>query len=239
MTKSDQTVECLASEFRTRGYVVARQMLGDSQIRAALAECLRLSALAVDVECSIGDFNLESETGGYKSQRSVDLCYKGTLRKVQNVVCYSWLFLSLSREEAVVWWPQRLLKTKVELGASVLWFKPGRIGSAKPWHQDAPYLQEHRDRQIAIWVALDEADEANGCVWFLPGSHERGLLPHCGIKPTYIISSEDAKRAVSYPLMPGDAVIFHSLTLHHSDINRSARPRRALMYRFKPACTCR
>lgn len=50
-------------------------------------------------------------------------------------------------------------------------------GSVWPWHQD--YGSWMRDgipepRMVTLMIALDEATELNGCLYFLPGSHRAG-----------------------------------------------------------------
>lgn len=39
-------------------------------------------------------------------------------------------------------------------------------------HIDSTFLQVDPPEQvIGVWIALDDATEANGCLWFIPGSH--------------------------------------------------------------------
>lgn len=46
------------------------------------------------------------------------------------------------------------------------------------WHQDNGYVDVSPGTNLTIWVALDDVDTVNGCVWVMPGSHRAGLLPH-------------------------------------------------------------
>ncbi len=39
------------------------------------------------------------------------------------------------------------------------------------FHLDAPYWSFTSRDAISIWIALDDATEANGCLYFFPGSH--------------------------------------------------------------------
>jgi len=114
---------------------------------------------------------------------------------------------------------------------------PGGPGQA--WHQDEHYIPS-RDRSVtAAWIAVDAADEANGCLRFLPGSHRRGILwphgPHgdedfdpVGEAQHHPYGEEDA---VVVEAAPGDVVLFHGYLLHRSGPNRTAdRFRRALAF---------
>jgi ectoine hydroxylase-related dioxygenase (phytanoyl-CoA dioxygenase family) len=50
--------------------------------------------------------------------------------------------------------------------------KPARDGAETPWHQDEAYWDPgFRHRAISIWTPLQPATAANGCMWFVPGSH--------------------------------------------------------------------
>lgn len=58
-----------------------------------------------------------------------------------------------------------------------------------PWHQDEGYWRsgmpgvEFSDlRATSIWCAMDHADEQNGCMWMVPGSHKMGLFEHRPVK---------------------------------------------------------
>ena len=87
-----------------------------------------------------------------------------------------------------------------------------------------------------MWVALDHADEDNGCVWYVRGSKERGMRPHeaSGLlgfsqKCSDYGTAEDLANEMPMRASPGDVVGHHSLMLHRAGANVTAdRPRRAL-----------
>ncbi|MDB4634467.1 phytanoyl-CoA dioxygenase family protein, partial [Rubripirellula sp.] len=47
-----------------------------------------------------------------------------------------------------------------------------------PPHQDGYYFMITPCEAVTMWLALDEVDDENGCIRYLPGSHRNGLLPH-------------------------------------------------------------
>ena len=58
---------------------------------------------------------------------------------------------------------------------TMLYFKPpGARGQAL--HQDQYYLRVSPGTCMAAWLALDDCDEANGCLQVVPGSHTWPLL---------------------------------------------------------------
>jgi ectoine hydroxylase-related dioxygenase (phytanoyl-CoA dioxygenase family) len=105
------------------------------------------------------------------------------------------------------------------------------------WHQDYSYWPLDRPRGITIWLALDPADEENGCIRYISGSHRWG---EC--RPTvYTLDSaygqegelpplrieEESATADSVSCSAGHAIAHHPLVCHMSRTNRSERHRRA------------
>src|SRR5688500_12136607 len=57
--------------------------------------------------------------------------------------------------------------------------KPARPGAATPWHQDEAYwIPALSYNALSIWIPLQPATLANGCMQFVPGSHKHEVLPH-------------------------------------------------------------
>ena len=44
-------------------------------------------------------------------------------------------------------------------------------GAPTQFHQDLPWWPFDTDHACTIWIALDDATVANGCLYFVPGSH--------------------------------------------------------------------
>jgi phytanoyl-CoA hydroxylase len=117
---------------------------------------------------------------------------------------------------------------------TMLYFKPaGSRGQAL--HQDNFYLKARPGNCIAAWMALDRADEDNGCMMVVPGSHRWPIL--CTEKADTTISFTDvtvpvpsAYDVVPVVMEPGDVLFFHGSLVHGSLPNGSAdRFRRALI----------
>lgn len=47
---------------------------------------------------------------------------------------------------------------------------------AVPWHQDASFWSLSPARTVTVWLAIDDADEANSAMRFIPGTHNKGAL---------------------------------------------------------------
>ncbi|XP_059115955.1 phytanoyl-CoA dioxygenase domain-containing protein 1 isoform X3 [Peromyscus eremicus] len=56
-------------------------------------------------------------------------------------------------------------------------FKQPHFGGEVSPHQDATFLYtEPLGRVLGVWIAIEDALLENGCLWFIPGSHTRGLV---------------------------------------------------------------
>jgi ectoine hydroxylase-related dioxygenase (phytanoyl-CoA dioxygenase family) len=116
--------------------------------------------------------------------------------------------------------------------------KPPRTGAETPWHQDEAYWDPALEYSaFSIWMPLQEATLDNGCMQFVPDSHQLGVQPHhhIGNDPKVHgleIDQIDASRAVACPLPAGGATIHSSQTLHYAGPNLTDQPRRAYILAF-------
>ena len=107
--------------------------------------------------------------------------------------------------------------------------KPPHFGSAKPYHQDNFYFRIlPADHLITAWIALDDVDEANGCLRYIEGSHKNTLLSHEPLagEPYNLVPNPDLidfKKEALAPVGKGGVVFHHSRTLHSSYRNGSDR----------------
>jgi ectoine hydroxylase-related dioxygenase (phytanoyl-CoA dioxygenase family) len=119
--------------------------------------------------------------------------------------------------------------------------KPPQYGAATPWHQDEAHRNDPGTdyEQISIWMPLQEATQANGCMRYVAGSHLGAVLEHRSpnndprITALECIGSFRAELAVNCPLPPGGAAIHHCRTLHGAGPNQSDQPRRAYILAFR------
>lgn len=109
--------------------------------------------------------------------------------------------------------------------------KPPRSTTETPWHQDESYWHPQLDyRSLSIWIALQDVDERNGCMSFVPGSHANPVPPHQHIGAgraahglEIVPGSADTSTAVACPLPAGGATVHHSRTLHYTSAQRHRR----------------
>jgi ectoine hydroxylase-related dioxygenase (phytanoyl-CoA dioxygenase family) len=123
--------------------------------------------------------------------------------------------------------------------------KPAAIGGVNMWHQDSPYwrILAPKTSQMTAWIALDDADESNGCMSMVPGSHLWGTqidflhsLKNFDEMPPRL--GEHELRAKLCPVPKGHVHYHHSLAWHGSNANTSGRPRRAIAIHYMTDETC-
>ncbi|MEM9035988.1 MAG: phytanoyl-CoA dioxygenase family protein [Actinomycetota bacterium] len=113
-----------------------------------------------------------------------------------------------------------------------LWKEAG--GGATPWHQDQVYWPLDTDRTITMWLALDEVEQFDGGLRFVPGSHRDGALAGEAISDEserrfeQLIADGGLSIRPNPPMRPGDASFHLGWTLHGSAANTSGRERAAM-----------
>lgn len=117
-----------------------------------------------------------------------------------------------------------------------LFSKPARHGGVVAWHQDYSYWTWTTPMaHLTCWIGLDDVDEANGCLHYIPASHRWGLVEKTALAGDMDAVRErldtgqraDFDRRVPIVLRRGEATFHHPLLMHGSYANRSERPRRA------------
>jgi phytanoyl-CoA hydroxylase len=114
-----------------------------------------------------------------------------------------------------------------------------------PWadgialHRDLPNWPFDDRRALQVWIALDAADRANGCLAYLPASHDVGAGATAPIRGSMArLLDEEPRLADVEPVLVevdrGDAVVHSGMVVHASGANLSPRWRRALTAQYFP-----
>jgi ectoine hydroxylase-related dioxygenase (phytanoyl-CoA dioxygenase family) len=130
-----------------------------------------------------------------------------------------------------------LLGGPVRFWHDQLFCKPAHHGGVVAWHQDYSYWTRTEPMShLTCWIALDDSDRDNGCLYYVPGSHRWKLLPVTGLTGNMddimtVLSPEQQKafQPVPIELKRGQCTFHHPLMVHGSYENRSQRPRRATL----------
>lgn len=120
-----------------------------------------------------------------------------------------------------------------------LWKMP-QDSKPTPWHQDTPFWPMNEPGALSAWIPLDDVDEENGCMMFVPGSHKIGKLNGIDLVHPQNIFDEvrgselEKTRPVKVPLKKGSCTFHNGLTFHYAFANQTDRPRRVLAIIFMP-----
>jgi phytanoyl-CoA hydroxylase len=123
-----------------------------------------------------------------------------------------------------------LIGPNVQLHHTKMLVKPPAKGAPFPMHQDYPYFPHERHTVLAASVHLDDADEENGCLCVVPGSHLRGPIAETGESHSLDVPLSDG---TPLPASAGDVVLFNYLTIHGSGVNASTRSRRNVLFQYR------
>ncbi len=131
---------------------------------------------------------------------------------------------------------QQLFGDDMEMDFDMLIAKAPQTNAPTPWHQDEAYWVDMPDkRAVSCWFALDPSTVDNGCMWFVPGSHQKGLRSHrqTGNKGALACTASEAE---GHPveLQAGSCTFHHGRTLHYSRGNTTPDNRRAFIVNYRP-----
>ena len=105
-----------------------------------------------------------------------------------------------------------------------------------PWRQDAGVLRPEADNSllITVWIPLSEANEGNGCLMVIPGSHKYGVRRHQATN-TYRIPAEELPpgELKMLPIKPGGLILFSNLVCHSSLPHASDHVRWSIGLRYQ------
>jgi phytanoyl-CoA hydroxylase len=144
------------------------------------------------------------------------------------------VFERFSRNAALAALADDLGLVDPQVWQSMYIFKQPGIGGEVAWHQDASFFDTTPSTVTGFWFALEDATQANGCLWVQPGGH-RGPLRERFVRegdtlrmePLDTLPWPDIRSAVPVEVAAGTLVCFQGKLPHWSAPNRSDRSRHA------------
>ena len=96
------------------------------------------------------------------------------------------------------------------------------------FHQDAKYIGLEPHNWVTVWVAVTDANEKNGCMRMLPGSHKEDLKTHEQkfdennlLTRGQTIENVPIKKTTPVVLKAGQMSLHHPKIVHGSGLNKS------------------
>jgi phytanoyl-CoA hydroxylase len=218
--------------YRRDGYVLVRGLLGPRNVAACTAALADLAAGRI----APGETKLMFEAGVDPAALAPDE-RELRIRKYMDFVKAASALKAAAMSRRLHAILDQLLGQGRVLMQEMALVKPPRIGSEKPWHQDAAYFRvTDPGLVVGVWIALDPALTMNGCMELVAGSHLDGPVPHvhendfnrCRIVPGRV----RARERIAIEMQPGDALLFHSLLHHFTAPNKSDLRRRAIQFHY-------
>jgi ectoine hydroxylase-related dioxygenase (phytanoyl-CoA dioxygenase family) len=148
------------------------------------------------------------------------------------------IYAAIVRARRVAGAMEQLLGDEVYHYHHKMMLKEPRAGGAWEWHQDYGYWYNNGclyPDMASCLIAVDRANQANGCLQVLRGSHKMGRMNHdatgdqVGVDPERVAAACEQLELVYCEMEPGDALFFHGNTLHRSDRNTSEHARWSLI----------
>ena len=138
---------------------------------------------------------------------------------------------------------EQLIGPDIILWGSQVFCKPAGTGKEIPWHQDGQYWPIRPLATCSVWIAIDDASPENGCMRYIPGSHEGGVVMRhrTSDRKDLVLNEEvepelfDASSARDDVLEAGQFSLHDVYLIHGSNANRSSKRRAAFVIRYMPA----
>lgn len=134
---------------------------------------------------------------------------------------------------------QDIIGPNIICWASAILSKKPQDPRQVPWHQDASFWSLSPARTVTVWLAIDDADESNAAMRFLPRSHTRGKIDETamGAESVFhkgIAVTDDMGAPFTNSLRAGQMSMHADMLVHGSLANTSDRRRCGLTLRYCP-----
>lgn len=176
-------------------------------------------------------------------------------RALHGCQLYDSLFAELIRQPIFLQTAETLLRDKVYLHQLKVNLKQPFCGESWPWHQDYIYWRNEDlvpgDNIISAMIYLDDVNDFNGPLFFIPKSHKMGCIEskpkedspegwegNVSADLTYQVDQDTIRKLAQENGMasskgpPGTIVWFHGNLIHASPENISPYPRRVAILTY-------
>jgi ectoine hydroxylase-related dioxygenase (phytanoyl-CoA dioxygenase family) len=221
-------LESVIAGFEEDGYALIPDLLSAEQLARlrAVTDDIAASANPSEGDTAVIDFEDPAPGRGRPIQR---------IKKPHRVDPF---YMELASHPSILAIVERLIGPSIRLNHSKINMKSADGGAALEWHQDWAFAPHTNMSTCVASVMIDDADENNGAMQVLAGSHRGPLIEHHDEDGYFVgVIAPDAPEMdlgrVKMLSGPAGTVAFHHpLTIHGSGINRSGRQRRILFLEY-------
>ena len=217
-------------QWRDRGYFIVRRAIDPADAREVRG-VIRNHILTPELETRRDELDPMDPMGDSPAAR------EARLRKLGNFCTRSPLIWhTIHANPRILAYARHFLGEDILLKFNSCFLKPARTGSATPWHQDNGLWRDGETTPFNLWLAIDPATRANGCMQFIPASHHGPIVEHvqydgaihAELPRDHVAQMIDTHGLEHIELDPGDMVCWHSSLYHHSPPNTSDHSRIAV-----------
>ncbi|MBS0632101.1 MAG: phytanoyl-CoA dioxygenase family protein [Verrucomicrobia bacterium] len=220
--------------YHEQGYLIVRQAFTPAEVQAGIDG---LVDLIMGKRPDFTHIYFEGKARDILPTLNADQ-RQDAVRKIGDFVEFDARLKAISHHPAMMDVVQRLMGgAKPGMFQDMALIKPPLLGREKPWHQDKAYFEYPINTPVVgVWIALDEATVANGCMQLLPGRHKEGPILHFQRRDWQICDNTIlGTKSVAAPLKPGGLLFFDGMLPHGTPHNSSPKRRRALQFHYAPA----
>jgi hypothetical protein len=154
---------------------------------------------------------------------------------------FEWLF-----DPDVLDLVEDVLGPDIDLFSSHFIAKPAGGSLRVPWHEDSAYWRDMIQPMevVTVWLAVDESDEGNGCVYFIPRTHDNGYSEYYDVDANKNVFMTEIRKGqfdetIKRPaiLAKNEASLHHAKLIHGSPSNTSPRRRTGYTMRYIASST--
>jgi hypothetical protein len=139
-----------------------------------------------------------------------------------------------------------ILGPDIDLFSSHFISKPAGGSMRVPWHEDSAYWKGMLEPMevVTVWLAIDESNEENGCMYVIPRTHDNGYSEYYDVDPNKNVFISEIRKGqfdegLKRPLIlqPNQASLHHAKIIHGSPSNTSAKRRTGYTMRYVRSST--
>ena len=213
--RSPATTSTIATAYAKNGYFFPHDVISETEAAELLA----------DLEAA------EAEVAGDRARLSMLRSYPAQLLPS---------FARLVRHPRLIEAVSQIIGPDLLVWSCGFFIKEPSSKSYVSWHQDLNYWGLDGEEEVTAWVALTPATIENGCMRFVPGSHEKKDVPHVDsfakdnllTRGQEIAVEVDEACAVNVVLRAGQASFHHGHIFHASGPNRTSSRRLGVAIRY-------
>ncbi|MDP6358924.1 MAG: phytanoyl-CoA dioxygenase family protein [Planctomycetota bacterium] len=214
--------------YHERGYLAVEDVYSEDEVQSLRRVTDEFIQKSAEVTDHTDAFDLEP---GHSPESP-------KLRRLKGPISLHEVYARAIRQEQMLDIVSQLIGSGIRTNGNKLNIKYSHFGSAVEWHQDWGFYPHTNDDLLAVGVAIDDMNLENGCMMVIPGSHKGPIFDHHqGGRFVGGITDPgfSPEGAVPVQVKAGGISLHHVRIVHGSEPNKSANPRRLMLFQLAAA----